>query len=65
MMRTAKLLNLDTENVLSKDLQLISHLKIKMSFHQLVHSHRGQAGVSQEEGGKCLIGSEVFFHREI
>lgn len=59
------LLILDIENVLSEDLQAISHLKIKMRFHQLFHSHRGQAGVSQEESGKGLIGSEVFLHREI
>lgn len=49
----------------SQNLQPISHLKIETSLQQLVHSLRRQAAIGQEEGGECLIGSQVFFYWEI
>lgn len=43
----------------------MSHLKVETSLQQLVHSHRRQVAIGQQEGGERLIGSQVFFYWEI
>lgn len=43
----------------------MSHLQIETSLQQLVHSHRREAAIGQEEGRERLVGPQVFFYWEI